>query len=170
MLSILTLAILLYYTMRPPFCYWILLSLWYFAACSHSSSPPVSSPSPPVEKLSAFVAGDIMLGGLFPMHEYNLSRKDMPCGAIKEEKGIQVGIHNYCNLARIKKRREPEIASAGVNNGVRKWEFPIKHPLYSTTSTYQPCMWKPFGALNLYRISCVPYTNGKEKNLKMSES
>ena len=36
------------------------------------------------------VAGDVVLGGLFPMHEQNLSRREMPCGAIKEEKGIQV--------------------------------------------------------------------------------
>ena len=41
-------------------------------------------------KFSSRVAGDVVLGGLFPMHEYNVSRRDMPCGAIKEEKGIQV--------------------------------------------------------------------------------
>ncbi len=44
------------------------------------------------EKLTARVSGDIVLGGLFPMHEYNISRRDMPCGAIKEEKGIQVRV------------------------------------------------------------------------------
>ena len=34
--------------------------------------------------------GDLILGGLFPMHEHNASRMEQPCGAIKEEKGIQV--------------------------------------------------------------------------------
>ena len=43
-------------------------------------------------KLVAQVPGDVVLGGLFPMHEHNISRRDQPCGAIKEEKGIQVGI------------------------------------------------------------------------------
>ncbi len=57
---------------------------------SSSSAQPPAPPPPPPEKLSAVVPGDVMLGGLFPMHEYNLSRKEMPCGAIKEEKGIQV--------------------------------------------------------------------------------
>ena len=47
------------------------------------------------EKLMGFVPGDILLGGLFPMHEHNISRREMPCGAIKEEKGIQVGLLLY---------------------------------------------------------------------------
>jgi hypothetical protein len=34
-------------------------------------------------------AGDIILGGIFPMHEILSSNRDYPCGAIKEEKGIQ---------------------------------------------------------------------------------
>ena len=42
--------------------------------------------------------GDLILGGLFPMHEHNASRMEQPCGAIKEEKGIQV---SYCILANI---------------------------------------------------------------------
>ena len=42
------------------------------------------------EKLMAYVPGDVILGGLFPMHENNISRREQPCGAIKEEKGIQV--------------------------------------------------------------------------------
>lgn len=42
------------------------------------------------EKLVGHVQGDIILGGLFPMHEHNISRREQPCGAIKEEKGIQV--------------------------------------------------------------------------------
>jgi len=33
-----------------------------------------------------------ILGGLFPMHEHNASRMEQPCGAIKEEKGIQVSL------------------------------------------------------------------------------
>ncbi|TRY70836.1 hypothetical protein TCAL_17266 [Tigriopus californicus] len=41
------------------------------------------------EKHTAYVTGDIILGGLFPMHEHNITKKEKPCGAIKEEKGIQ---------------------------------------------------------------------------------
>lgn len=33
--------------------------------------------------------GDIILGGIFPMHEHNPDDPDYPCGAVKEEKGIQ---------------------------------------------------------------------------------
>lgn len=33
--------------------------------------------------------GDIILGGIFPMHEHNSDEPDYPCGAVKEEKGIQ---------------------------------------------------------------------------------
>lgn len=33
--------------------------------------------------------GDIILGGIFPMHEHNPDEPDYPCGAVKEEKGIQ---------------------------------------------------------------------------------
>lgn len=46
------------------------------------------------EKHTAYVTGDIILGGLFPMHEHNITKKEKPCGAIKEEKGIQVRM-NY---------------------------------------------------------------------------
>jgi len=35
------------------------------------------------------VGGDIILGGIFPMHEHMSTNRDYPCGAIKEEKGIQ---------------------------------------------------------------------------------
>jgi Receptor family ligand binding region len=35
------------------------------------------------------IPGDIILGGIFPMHEQLSSNRDYPCGAIKEEKGIQ---------------------------------------------------------------------------------
>lgn len=35
------------------------------------------------------IPGDIVLGGIFPMHEHQSSNRDYPCGAIKEEKGIQ---------------------------------------------------------------------------------
>ena len=41
-------------------------------------------------KFRGSVDGDIILGGLFPMHERNISRPERPCGEIKEEKGIQV--------------------------------------------------------------------------------
>lgn len=34
-------------------------------------------------------SGDIVLGGIFPMHEFLSSNREYPCGAIKEEKGIQ---------------------------------------------------------------------------------
>ena len=34
-------------------------------------------------------SGDIILGGIFPMHEILSSNREYPCGAIKEEKGIQ---------------------------------------------------------------------------------
>jgi len=33
--------------------------------------------------------GDLLLGGLFPMHEQYVEDKEYPCGEIKEEKGIQ---------------------------------------------------------------------------------
>ncbi|CAD7094167.1 unnamed protein product [Hermetia illucens] len=37
------------------------------------------------------ITGDIILGGIFPMHEHSLdgARPDYPCGAVKEEKGVQ---------------------------------------------------------------------------------
>ena len=56
-----------------------------------STSAGVSAEDGPAEKMSASVPGQILLGGMFPMHEHDISRKDYPCGAIKEEKGIQVG-------------------------------------------------------------------------------
>jgi len=67
--------------------------LWLFLVSSAAPGDGNSSPSPsppPFPKLSGSVAGDVILGGLFPMHEYNLSRREFPCGAVKEEKGIQV--------------------------------------------------------------------------------
>lgn len=33
--------------------------------------------------------GDIVLGGIFPMHEQNINNPEYPCGMVKEEKGIQ---------------------------------------------------------------------------------
>lgn len=33
--------------------------------------------------------GDIVLGGIFPMHEHDINKPDYPCGMVKEEKGIQ---------------------------------------------------------------------------------
>lgn len=33
--------------------------------------------------------GDIILGGIFPMHEHNINNPEYPCGNVKEEKGIQ---------------------------------------------------------------------------------
>lgn len=35
------------------------------------------------------IKGDIILGGIFPMHEHRQNSPDYPCGAVKEEKGIQ---------------------------------------------------------------------------------
>lgn len=35
------------------------------------------------------INGDIILGGIFPMHEQISGRSDSPCGAVKEEKGMQ---------------------------------------------------------------------------------
>lgn len=37
------------------------------------------------------IKGDIILGGIFPMHEHlqNSPNPEYPCGAVKEEKGIQ---------------------------------------------------------------------------------
>ena len=34
------------------------------------------------------IPGDIILGGLFPMHEHDSRFRDKPCGAVKEEKGV----------------------------------------------------------------------------------
>lgn len=33
--------------------------------------------------------GDIILGGIFPMHEHNINKPEYPCGDVKEEKGMQ---------------------------------------------------------------------------------
>uniref|UniRef100_A0A1B0CRB2 Putative metabotropic glutamate receptor n=1 Tax=Lutzomyia longipalpis TaxID=7200 RepID=A0A1B0CRB2_LUTLO len=33
--------------------------------------------------------GDVILGGIFPMHEHRQDSPEYPCGAVKEEKGIQ---------------------------------------------------------------------------------
>lgn len=33
--------------------------------------------------------GDVILGGIFPMHEHNINNPEYPCGMVKEEKGIQ---------------------------------------------------------------------------------
>lgn len=33
--------------------------------------------------------GDLVLGGIFPMHEQVSGNPDYPCGAVKEEKGVQ---------------------------------------------------------------------------------
>ena len=35
------------------------------------------------------IPGDIVFGGLFPMHEHLSGNAEFPCGALKEEKGIQ---------------------------------------------------------------------------------
>lgn len=35
------------------------------------------------------IPGDVVFGGLFPMHEHVPGNIDFPCGAVKEEKGIQ---------------------------------------------------------------------------------
>ncbi|KAK5639564.1 hypothetical protein RI129_012056 [Pyrocoelia pectoralis] len=35
------------------------------------------------------INGDIILGGIFPLHEQVSGRPDFPCGAVKEEKGMQ---------------------------------------------------------------------------------
>ena len=35
------------------------------------------------------IPGDIVFGGLFPMHEHLPGSPDYPCGALKVEKGIQ---------------------------------------------------------------------------------
>lgn len=35
------------------------------------------------------ISGDIVLGGIFPMHEQVSGRPNSPCGAVKEEKGMQ---------------------------------------------------------------------------------
>lgn len=33
--------------------------------------------------------GDLILGGIFPMHEHDINKPEYPCGMVKEEKGIQ---------------------------------------------------------------------------------
>ena len=52
------------------------------------------------EPAKAMVSGDIILGGLFPMHEHNVTQRDYPCGAVKEEKGIQVRRRRVFNFLR----------------------------------------------------------------------
>lgn len=34
------------------------------------------------------MSGDIILGGIFPMHEHNINNPEYPCGMVKEEKGM----------------------------------------------------------------------------------
>lgn len=41
------------------------------------------------ESLVIRTRGDIVLGGIFPMHEHNINNPVYPCGDVKEEKGIQ---------------------------------------------------------------------------------
>ncbi|GAB0098135.1 Metabotropic glutamate receptor [Sergentomyia squamirostris] len=47
--------------------------------------------TPFTEKESRLIRlkGDIILGGIFPMHEHHQANPEYPCGAVKEEKGIQ---------------------------------------------------------------------------------
>lgn len=42
-----------------------------------------------VERKLLRINGDIILGGIFPMHEQISGTPDYPCGAVKEEKGMQ---------------------------------------------------------------------------------
>lgn len=41
------------------------------------------------ESLVIRTRGDIVLGGIFPMHEQDINNPSYPCGDVKEEKGIQ---------------------------------------------------------------------------------
>ncbi|KAF5294717.1 hypothetical protein FQA39_LY00201 [Lamprigera yunnana] len=42
-----------------------------------------------IERKLIRINGDIILGGIFPLHEQISGRPDFPCGAVKEEKGMQ---------------------------------------------------------------------------------
>ncbi|KAK4872004.1 hypothetical protein RN001_016128 [Aquatica leii] len=44
---------------------------------------------PDIERKLIRINGDIILGGIFPLHEQISGRPDFPCGAVKEEKGMQ---------------------------------------------------------------------------------
>lgn len=54
------------------------------------------------------LSGDIILGGIFPMHEHNIHNVEYPCGKVKEEKGIQRLEAMMFALDQINKR-EPNI-------------------------------------------------------------
>lgn len=63
----------------------LIFFLWTLLLCTSSSSAVF------VEKDARLMRtrGDIILGGIFPMHEHNPDNPDYPCGKVKEEKGIQ---------------------------------------------------------------------------------
>lgn len=71
----------------------ISLSVYLFINCYvttiHSIDSGSSSSSYSNNGKLIRIPGDIVLGGIFPMHEHQSSNREYPCGAIKEEKGIQ---------------------------------------------------------------------------------
>lgn len=71
----------------------ISLSVYLFINCYvttiHSIDSGGSSSSYSNNGKLIRIPGDIVLGGIFPMHEHQSSNREYPCGAIKEEKGIQ---------------------------------------------------------------------------------
>ncbi|XP_017785963.1 PREDICTED: metabotropic glutamate receptor 8-like isoform X2 [Nicrophorus vespilloides] len=62
--------------------------LMLLLAASVLSQPDKDLETLPERKLLR-INGDIILGGIFPMHEQVSGKPHSPCGAVKEEKGVQ---------------------------------------------------------------------------------
>ena len=68
----------------------ILFQLQLLATCKEKSDgSKVRSPVGGDAHRLIRIPGDIVFGGLFPMHEHLPGSADYPCGALKAEKGIQ---------------------------------------------------------------------------------
>ena len=71
----------------------VVVAAWAMTSAGGQQSQPsavvtTSNETSPVYRMIQ-TSGDIVFGGLFPMHEHQAATADYPCGAVKEEKGIQ---------------------------------------------------------------------------------
>lgn len=74
---------------RPPGKITSLIYLWTFILFLSIVVPSTSAVFVEKDARLMRTRGDIILGGIFPMHEHNPDNPDYPCGKVKEEKGIQ---------------------------------------------------------------------------------
>lgn len=63
--------------------------LFYFQLVQVIITTLADSPEADQNRKVIRINGDIILGGIFPMHEQVSGMSDYPCGAVKEEKGVQ---------------------------------------------------------------------------------